>query len=238
VPDIIVKHTTGGTTQSGINTVMNPSNTASYHFIIAGARFEGRGIVPAYNDGDIFQLVDIRNAAYHAGTSSEIRARALLASVRERTGASPNWYTVGVAFGDMNLNGWRLTEAQIESSIWLTEHIRTEVKRLFGNTIQLDRQHLVGHNQINPVTRASCPGNIQWDEIMHGLNIKYADRRISEMRYDTVKEMPAWAQADIQELIDRGLLMGGNGDNSNLNLSLDMIRMLIIESRREAAKNG
>ena len=73
VPDMMVLHTTGNTTQSAINTVMNRANQVSYHFIIAGADFEGHGIVPAYKDGDIFQMVDIANTAWHSGISAAVR---------------------------------------------------------------------------------------------------------------------------------------------------------------------
>jgi len=52
----MILHTTGDTTQSGINTAMNRSNRVSFHFIIAGANFTGHGVVPAHKDGDIIQL--------------------------------------------------------------------------------------------------------------------------------------------------------------------------------------
>jgi N-acetyl-anhydromuramyl-L-alanine amidase AmpD len=173
IPDMIVKHTSGSTTQSALNTVMNRANSVSYNFIIAGSNFAGHGIVPAYKDGDIFQLVDIANTAWHAGITAEVRNNAVFRNnahpkVRERQ-HSPNQYTVGVAFGDMNNNGWRLTEAQIASAIWLDKHIQAEVKRLFGHTIPLTRENIIGHNEINPVNRPNCPGNIQWNFIMAGL---------------------------------------------------------------------
>ena len=45
-------------------------------------------------------------------------------------------------------------------------------------------------------------------------------------RYDSVAEMPQWARADVQRLIDRGVLSGvGNG---RLDLSLDMIRTMLV----------
>ena len=48
-------------------------------------------------------------------------------------------------------------------------------------------------------------------------------------RYDSVAEMPQWARADAQRLIDRGVLSGvGNG---KLDLSLDMIRTMIVCQR-------
>lgn len=50
----------------------------------------------------------------------------------------------------------------------------------------------------------------------------------NEMRYNTVKECPSWAQATIQKLINKGYLTG-NGDG--LNLSEDMVRLLVILDR-------
>lgn len=173
-PDMIVKHTSGNTTQSAINTVMNRANQVSYNFIIAGASFRGHGIVPEYKDGDIIQMVDIKNTAWHSGIDATIRNSTLFKNnahpIVQRRTQSPNQYTIGIAFGDMNLNGGRLTEAQIASSIWLIKHIQAEVKRIYGYTIPLTRKHIIGHNEINPVNRPNCPGNIQWDRIIAGVN--------------------------------------------------------------------
>ena len=69
----------------------------------------------------------------------------------------------------MNLNGWRLTEAQIAAAVWLIKHIQAEVKRLFGYEMPLTRERIIGHNQINPVNRPNCPANIQWNIIVAGL---------------------------------------------------------------------
>ena len=49
-------------------------------------------------------------------------------------------------------------------------------------------------------------------------------------RYKTVEEMPEYAQAPIQELIDRGILAGKGGD-LGLDLTEDMIRMLILAKK-------
>ena len=50
----------------------------------------------------------------------------------------------------------------------------------------------------------------------------------TEMRYNTVKECPKWAQKTIQKLIDKGYL---SGDGKNLDLSHDMVRMFVINDR-------
>lgn len=48
-------------------------------------------------------------------------------------------------------------------------------------------------------------------------------------RYNKVSDMPTWAQEEIQALVDSGALRGD--ENGNLNLSEDMMRMLIIIKR-------
>lgn len=49
-----------------------------------------------------------------------------------------------------------------------------------------------------------------------------------EMRYKTVKECPDWAQKTIQKLMDKGFLAG---DGKELDLSHDMVRLLVIQDR-------
>lgn len=51
-----------------------------------------------------------------------------------------------------------------------------------------------------------------------------------EVRYKTVEEMPEWARQPIQELIDMGAL-SGRGGSAGLDLSDDMVRMLIIAKK-------
>ena len=52
---------------------------------------------------------------------------------------------------------------------------------------------------------------------------------VGEMRYHTIQEMPEWARATIQKLVDRGVIQGRDGNN--LDLSEDMLRMLVINDR-------
>ena len=48
-------------------------------------------------------------------------------------------------------------------------------------------------------------------------------------RYNKVSDMPEWARKDAQELIESGALKGD--ENGNLNLSEDMLRVLLINKR-------
>ena len=56
---------------------------------------------------------------------------------------------------------------------------------------------------------------------------RYADA--CSPRYATIKDMPGWAQAGVQRLVDRGALAGTGG--GKLDLSLDMLRTLLVTQR-------
>ena len=59
------------------------------------------------------------------------------------------------------------------------------------------------------------------------------DKEVDEVRYNTVEECPDWARETVQKLIDKGYL-GGNGQG--LDLSADMVRLLVILDRAGAFK--
>ena len=46
--------------------------------------------------------------------------------------------------------------------------------------------------------------------------------------YNTVAELPTWAQPTIQRLVDKGIL---NGTGTGLGLTEDMVRMLVLTER-------
>ena len=50
----------------------------------------------------------------------------------------------------------------------------------------------------------------------------------TQIRYNTLEEVPAWAKETIQKLIEKEFL---RGDLTGLNLSEDMIRMFVINDR-------
>lgn len=52
----------------------------------------------------------------------------------------------------------------------------------------------------------------------------------TEMRYQSLREVPEWAQATVRKLLEKGFL-AGNGGEEGLDLSMDMIRLLVIEDR-------
>jgi N-acetyl-anhydromuramyl-L-alanine amidase AmpD len=147
VPDMIVLHTTAGTTQSAVHWLKNPVSEISYHFIID-------------DDGSIMQFVDLRHWAYANGTSTNPDSRLYYKHATHPVVSSrpfnANWYTVSISFGSMPVS--TPTPQQIEAVVWLIHYVRYEVYRIYGHVIPLDRDHIIGHNQIAPLTRADCPG--------------------------------------------------------------------------------
>ena len=59
------------------------------------------------------------------------------------------------------------------------------------------------------------------------------DKEVDEVRYNTVEECPAWARETIQKLVNREYL---NGPGEGLDLSADMVRLLVILDRAGAFK--
>ena len=57
------------------------------------------------------------------------------------------------------------------------------------------------------------------------------DEEVEDMatRYNTVAELPEWAQEETQKLIDRGALLGD--EHGNLDVTLDMLRTMIVCQR-------
>ena len=59
------------------------------------------------------------------------------------------------------------------------------------------------------------------------------DKEVEEVRYNTVSECPAWARETVQKLVDKEYL---NGTGEGLDLSADMVRLLVILDRAGAFK--
>jgi len=161
-PDMIVDHITEGSYLGAISWLQNPKSGASAHFVIS-------------RTGLITQLVDIRKAAWVNGTSldpaeNKYYGNSLLKIVRERK-TNANFFSVGIEHeGIYAQTKGLLSDAQLDASIWLHKYIITEIKRIYGTDIILDREHIVGHYQVDPIRKPNCPGQkFQWDVLLNAL---------------------------------------------------------------------
>lgn len=148
-----------------------------------------------------------------------------------------NSHTIGIQLsGDFEQA--KPTEDQIESCAKLIADICDR----YG--IPIDRDHIVGHGEL---MSTSCPGtNLQsllYDNTLVGKAIFYYNKNngISNVepeeskqsgrsleRYNTIESLPDWAKQTIEKMVNKGLL---NGNGTSLDLSLDMIRMFVINDR-------
>ena len=80
-----------------------------------------------------------------------------------------NMWTVSIEHE--NKWGGKLTKAQFESSAWLHAHVIKEIERIYGHRIPLDREHVLGHYEIDPVGKPSCPGaNFPFNKLIKRAN--------------------------------------------------------------------
>lgn len=79
--------------------------------------------------------------------------------VKAHNGVNPNLYCVSIECeGKWSETHGALTDKQLAAAAWLTCHIVEEIDRIYGIEIPIDREHMIGHCEINPVTRPHCPG--------------------------------------------------------------------------------
>lgn len=97
----------------------------------------------------------------------------------------------------------------------------------------IDADHVLRHYD---VTGKHCPmpwvdDPAQWDAFKAMLTDNTdTDEEDEDMtRYNTIDEVPSWAQEETRRLIDRGALQGD--ENGNLNITMDMLRTMIVCQR-------
>lgn len=162
-PDLIVCHITEGYYAGAVSWLCNPDSKASSHFVVS-------------QKGEVTQLVPLEDGSWCNGTgvssSSDSRhySKSTHPLVKSRK-TNANYYTVTIEFEGFSKNGGALTAVQTDTAVELIRHIKTEVKRIFGVDIQFNRQSIIGHYEINPITKPNCPGkNFPFNEIIARLN--------------------------------------------------------------------
>lgn len=138
-----------------------------------------------------------------------------------------NANSIGVELCDTRRDGvYGFTEATLDNAAALVRELMDK----YGIPIE----NVIRHYD---VTHKLCPapfvgaGQGAWEDFL---------KRLEEAcvtRYNRIAEMPAYAQATVQKLADKGFLNGGgtakdeNGRPADLDLSLDMLRLLVIQDR-------
>lgn len=139
----ITDHIMDGTLAGTDSWFQNPSSQVSAHFGIG-------------KDGSIHQYVDINNKAWANGAVNKPNWPLLI------SGVNPNLYTVSIEHE--GYTGDTLTEAQYQSSLALHKWLCAEFN------IALGPDTIIGHNRIDSVNRANCPGpGFPWARLFNDL---------------------------------------------------------------------
>ena len=154
-----------------------------------------------------------------------------------------NSHTIGIHISG-DFDSAQPTEKQIENCAELVADICTR----YG--IPIDTDHVVGHGEL---MATSCPGtNLQalindgtitgkanWyanpDKAKPVDGAKQEGNRLTE-RFNSLAAVPEWAYDTVKKMVDKGLLTGGGlkdagGYPADLDLSLDMLRLFVVNDR-------
>lgn len=150
-PLFICWHIADGTYNGTISWETNPASKVSSHFVLG-------------KNGEVTQMVELDRAAW---TQGDIK-KPSLPYAKQHPELNPNLYCVSIECeGFWKDTKGKLTDKALDSAVELTKHIVAEVKRIYGIEIPIDRQHMIGHCEINTVTRPHCPGELfQYDELI------------------------------------------------------------------------
>lgn len=114
-------------------------------------------------DGSIYQFVDESMKSWNCGIVQNPSSKLVLQDMK---GINPNAYSIGIEHEGQT--GEQLTELQYQATLWL----QTQIINKYG--IQIDRDHIIGHYQIDSVDRAYCPGTgFPWDSLMVDLIMNF-----------------------------------------------------------------
>ncbi len=126
-----------------------------------------------------------------------------------------NANSIGVELCDTRRDGtYGFTEKTVDNALELVREL-------------MEKYHVPVENVVRhyDVTHKICPapfvgaGQGAWKEFKE---------RLMEVRYKTVEEVPSYAKATVQKLLDRDVLRGGG---KGLDLSEDMVRLLVMLDR-------
>lgn len=159
-PEAIVIHIAEGTLEGGHSWFNNPSSQVSSHYMVG-------------KNGAIWQFVKDEDTAWHAGGVANPNWSLL------KGGVNPNFYTIGIEHEGFTGQGW--TDAMYNAT---SELIATLCLKF---DIPLDRNHIIGHYQINSLGRQNCPGNgMSFDRLINTAFNYYEDPQVIKELQDKI----------------------------------------------------
>lgn len=200
------------------------------------ARYFAHAVLQA--DGTVYQALPWDYLCYHVGA-----ANAYSIGV-EMTEPDCIRYTGGATFV---CSDWERAIAQVTGTYNTAVELFAQLCTQFG----LDpRSDIISHAEASAMgigTDHADPEHL-WRQLGRGYTMDGFRRDVAEamnendeededdmVRYNTIEEVPSWAQDTVRALMDAGALQGD--DQGRLDLSLDMIRGMVIGKRYADARS-
>jgi len=146
IPNIIVCHI-NNTYSSAINHFYNLNDEVSSHYLIR-------------RDGHIKQIVSLDDSAWANGTSikdtSDVYYKFSSSKLINSIEDNANYFTFSIEHESFDGS---LTDEQLNSTIKVMKTIIEYLKDKYNYDFEIDREHIIGHNEVNPIVRKKCPGD-------------------------------------------------------------------------------
>jgi N-acetylmuramoyl-L-alanine amidase len=160
----ICNHITAGQFPGCQNWLCNPKAKASSNYLIT-------------RTGKIIQLVKDEDTAWANGGVNK-------PSWTLYDGTNPNRYTISIEHEGYGSNGGdgNLTEQQYQATLCLHRQLINKWN------IPIDRNHIIGHFEIDKINRTNCPGKaFPWDRLMKDLTSGVIDDMLEKWQEDMGK---------------------------------------------------
>lgn len=190
-PVAIVMHIMAGSLSGTDSWFSNPKSQVSAHFGIG-------------KNGEVHQYVKLQDAAWANGVVDQPDLSVPWIADAVRNNIWMNALTVSIEHEGYPGDPWTeaMFQRDVELCLWLN--------RVLG--IPLDRQHIVGHYQIDSVNRKDCPGpSFPWDRLLSTLETYTNGRKPPAQptppspTVDLTK-VPKWARDAVTAAVNAGVV--------------------------------
>ena len=165
----ICNHITTDTASSALGWFQSKQAKVSCHYLVC-------------EDGSIIQLVDESNQAWCQGIVNKPTAKIYF----DNNCVNPNKYLIGIEHEGID---GTLTDVQYKATLELHLYLIQKYN------IELDREHILGHYQLDSVDRPYCPGlNFPWTKLMQDTSPQ--------------PSIPQWEYDSCQFLVTKGFCGG------------------------------
>lgn len=146
VPDMIVCHISPDYGRI-VNTVYNPESRVTTHYVVS-------------RNGEVTHSLDLKDGAWTNGTIDDeerdtyykFSSNPLVSS----RSYNANFYTFTIEHESFDGS---LTEEQYQASLKVMCEIIDYVKEKYNKNFIIDKNHIVGHRDVDPIVKPSCPGD-------------------------------------------------------------------------------